>query len=57
MTIEEAKAAIAKTKSPYLKRDLEKFIVRQEKRSKRRAQMLRRIAKALEICAKISLAR
>ena len=57
MTIEEAKAAIAKTKSPYLKRDLEKFIVRQEKKSKRRAQMLRRIAKALEICAKISLAR
>ena len=31
MTIEEAKAAIAKTKSPYLKRDLEKFIARQEK--------------------------
>ena len=36
MTIEEAKAAIAKTKSPYLKRDLEKFITRQEKKSKRR---------------------
>ena len=36
MTIEEAKAAIAKTKSPYLKRDLEKFIARQEKKSKRR---------------------
>ena len=32
MTIEEAKAAIAKTKSPYLKRDLEKFIARQEKK-------------------------
>ena len=31
MTIEEAKAAMAKTKSPYLKRDLEKFIARQEK--------------------------
>ena len=31
MTIEEAKSAIAKTKSPYLKRDLEKFIARQEK--------------------------
>jgi hypothetical protein len=37
MTIEEAKAAIEKTKSPYLKRDLEKFIARQEKKSKRRA--------------------
>ena len=36
MTIEEAKVAIAKTKSPYLKRDLEKFIARQEKKSKRR---------------------
>ena len=36
MTIEEAKAAIAKTKSSYLKRDLEKFIARQEKKSKRR---------------------
>ena len=35
-TVEEAKAAIAKTKSPYLKRDLEKFIARQEKKSKRR---------------------
>ena len=30
-------AAIEKTKSPYLKRDLEKFIARQEKKSKRRA--------------------
>lgn len=57
MTIEEAKAAITKTQSPYLKRDLEKFIARQEKKSKRRARMLRIIAKALEICAKISLAR
>ena len=28
-----------------------------QKKSKRRAQMLKRIAKALEICAKISLAR
>ena len=36
-TVEEAKAAIAKTKSPYLKRDLEKFIARQEKKIKRRA--------------------
>ena len=35
-TVEEAKEAIAKTKSPYLKRDLEKFIARQEKKSKRR---------------------
>ena len=32
MTIEEAKAAIAKTKSPYLKRDLEKFIARKKKK-------------------------
>ena len=31
MTIEEAKAIIAKTKSPMLKRDLLKFIKRQEK--------------------------
>lgn len=37
MTIEEAKAAKAKTKSPHLKRGLEKFIARQEKKSKRRA--------------------
>ena len=28
MTIEEAKAIIAKTNSPYLKRDMEKFIKR-----------------------------
>lgn len=31
MTIEEAKVIIAKTKSPMLKRDLQKFIKRQEK--------------------------
>ena len=30
MTIEEAKAIIAKTKSPYLKRDLLKFIRKQQ---------------------------
>jgi hypothetical protein len=32
MTIEEAKAIIAKTNSPYLKRDMEKFIKRQKKK-------------------------
>lgn len=32
MTIEEAKKIIKKTKSPYLKKDLQKFIKRQEKR-------------------------
>ena len=31
MTIEEAKAIIAKTNSPYLKRDMQKFIQRQQK--------------------------
>lgn len=35
MTIEEAKAVIAKTNSPYLKRDMEKFIEREERRQKR----------------------
>lgn len=35
MTIEEAKAVIAKTDSPYLKRDMEKFIEREERRRKR----------------------
>ena len=35
--IARAKKALAETKSPYLKRDLEKFIARQEKKSKRRA--------------------
>ena len=29
MTIDEAQAIIAKTNSPYLKRDMEKFIKRQ----------------------------
>ena len=29
MTIEEARAIIAKTNSPHLKRDMEKFIKRQ----------------------------
>lgn len=33
MTIEEAKEIIKKTKSPMLKRDLRKFIKRQEKAS------------------------
>ena len=31
MTIEEAQAIIAKTKSPYLKRDMEKFIHKHKK--------------------------
>ncbi len=34
MTVEEAKAIIEKTDSPYLKRDMEKFIKRHEKRRK-----------------------
>lgn len=32
MTIEEAKAIIAKTNSPHLKRDMEKFIKRQRRK-------------------------
>lgn len=32
MTIEEAQANIAKTNSPYLKRDMEKFIKRQQRK-------------------------
>ena len=32
MTIEEAKAIIDKTNSPYLKRDMEKFIKRQRRK-------------------------
>ena len=32
MTIEEAQAIIAKTNSPYLKRDMEKFIKRQQRK-------------------------
>ena len=32
MTIEEAQAIIAKTNSPYLKRDMKKFINRQRKK-------------------------
>ena len=32
MTIEEAKEIIRKTKSPYLKRDMEKFIKRTRKK-------------------------
>lgn len=32
MTIEEAQAIIDKTNSPYLKRDMEKFIKRQKKK-------------------------
>lgn len=34
MTTEEAKVIIAKTNSPYLKRDMMKFIKRQEKMEK-----------------------
>ena len=34
--ITRVEKALAETKSPYLKRDLEKFIARQEKKSKRR---------------------
>lgn len=33
MTIEEAQAIIAKTKSPYLKRDMEKFIHKHKKKN------------------------
>lgn len=40
MTIEEAKAIIAKTNSPYLKRDMQKFIQRQQKRGKLRSRKL-----------------
>lgn len=32
MTIEEAKAIMAKTNSPYLKRDMQKFIQRQKRK-------------------------
>lgn len=32
MTIEEARAIIEKTSSPYLKRDMEKFIKRQRRK-------------------------
>ena len=32
MTIDEAQAIIAKTNSPYLKRDLKKFIMRQKRK-------------------------
>lgn len=32
MTVEEARAIIAKTDSPYLKRDMQKFIQRQKKK-------------------------
>ena len=32
MTIEEAKAIIDKTNSPYLKRDMQKFIQRQQRK-------------------------
>lgn len=32
MTIEEAQTIIAKTNSPYLKRDMEKFIKRQRRK-------------------------
>lgn len=32
MTIDEARSIIAKTNSPYLKRDMEKFIKRQRRK-------------------------
>lgn len=32
MTIEEAQAILDKTNSPYLKRDMEKFIKRQQRK-------------------------
>ena len=35
MTIDEAQAIIAKTNSPYLKRDLKKFIMRQKRKGGR----------------------
>lgn len=34
MTIEEAHAIIAKTSSPYLKRDMERFIKRQQRKER-----------------------
>lgn len=34
MTIEEARAIIEKTNSPYLKRDMEKFIKRQQRKER-----------------------
>ena len=34
MTIEEARAIIEKTSSPYLKRDMEKFIKRQRRKER-----------------------
>lgn len=34
MTIEEAKTIMAKTNSPYIKRDMQKFIQRQQKKGK-----------------------
>lgn len=42
MTIKEAKQIIKKTKSPYLKRDLQKFIKRQESKANRgkRSEMI-----------------
>lgn len=36
MTIEEAKRIIKTTQSPYLKRDMEKFIRRQKKNAPRK---------------------
>lgn len=42
MTIEEARKIVETTKSPYLKRDLQKFIKRQEAKLKRgkRSEMI-----------------
>lgn len=34
MTVDEAQAALAKTTSPHLRRDLEKFIRRQRRKQK-----------------------
>ena len=42
MTIEEAQAIIAKTKSPYLKRDMEKFIHKHKKQKKEGEQWLKK---------------
>lgn len=42
MMVKEAKEIIKMTKSPYLKRDLQKFIKRQESKAKRgkRSEMI-----------------
>lgn len=41
MTIEEARAIIAKTQSPYLKRDMLKFIKREKRRQAENAKTVK----------------